>query len=330
WAIGSQLAYLNQLIHMYKEGLVSKKRKQALDGIVNGYFEQYHWHIPIHTEPDSTTPNPKIQNSEKLMAEEKILQGKVIDKMAKSIHNWLDYHATKVSPSIGLGKAIMENDPYAILLAHLTGTLLKAKWLLPGWQLWMSNEWDMLRHLFQEHIDKTNCPQGDIAKECAKWLLDRFDLKKPEEQEYWNNLACERHKQLKQAMEDLLSNDIELTPTERHSAFECAPSFLDSFLQPLLKLLGLNISIFLGRPQGNKGGQVNAVSLHYGKDKAAIPRTWPHSQKASYRKATDLFLEFMELCFSEFIPHDSLGLNAHVTVFSSGRTPCGCTSRYRC
>lgn len=71
-------------------------------------------------------------------------------------------------------------------------------------------------------------------------------------------------------------------------------------------------------------------SLHYGKDKAAIPRTWPHSQKAGYRKATDLFLEFTELCFSEFIPHDSPGLDAHLTVFSSGRTPCGCTSRYRC
>ncbi len=135
----------------------------------------------------------------------------------KSIHNWLDYRATKVSPSVGLGKAITENDPYAILLARLTGTSLKAKRLLPGWQLWMSDEWDTLRHLFQEHIDKTKCPQGDVAKERAKWSSDRFDLKKPEEREYWNNLARERHKQSKQAAEDLLSNDVELTPTERHS-----------------------------------------------------------------------------------------------------------------
>ncbi|KAG5222564.1 hypothetical protein IMY05_C2502000200 [Salix suchowensis] len=39
-------------------------------------------------------------------------------------------------------------------------------------------------------------------------------------------------------------------------------------------------------------------SLYYGKDKAAIPQMWPHLQKASYRKATDLFLEFTELCFT--------------------------------
>ncbi len=78
---------------MYKEGLASKKRKQALDGIVNGYFEQYHWRIPVHTEPDSTTPDPKTQNSEKLTAEEKLLQGKVIDKMSKVRKSRLaDFH----------------------------------------------------------------------------------------------------------------------------------------------------------------------------------------------------------------------------------------------
>ncbi|KAF9487808.1 hypothetical protein BDN71DRAFT_1436571 [Pleurotus eryngii] len=170
WAVGFRLAYLNQSIRMYKEGLASKKRKQALDGIVNGYFEQYHWRIPIHTEPDLTTPDPKTQNSEKLTAEEKILQGKVIDKNGQGEPQHWAWQGNHGKQS----------------LCHLTGT--------PHWDL-------------------VEGEAGDVTKECAKWLLDWFNLKKPEEWEYWNNLAHKRHKQSKQAMEDLLSNDIELTST---------------------------------------------------------------------------------------------------------------------
>ena len=53
WAKGAHLTFLESYIEDYKTGLSMKKAPDVLDGIVNTWFNRFHWKIPLSADTDA-------------------------------------------------------------------------------------------------------------------------------------------------------------------------------------------------------------------------------------------------------------------------------------
>ena len=82
WAKGQRLAFLESFISDYKEALLTKKSSSVLDSIINQWFSQYHWTIPL-SAADTATPTVlpvDAQGHEVLTSADSILKGRVIER----------------------------------------------------------------------------------------------------------------------------------------------------------------------------------------------------------------------------------------------------------
>ena len=82
WAKGQCLAFLEGHISDYKESLLNKKSSSVLDAIINQWFIQFHWSIPLSAD-DTATATVFIldsQGHEILGSADSILKGRVIER----------------------------------------------------------------------------------------------------------------------------------------------------------------------------------------------------------------------------------------------------------
>lgn len=83
WAKGARLAFLEGYIADYKEALVTKKKASSvLDAIVNQWFTQFHWTIPLSADDSATATVLPVdaQGHEILSPADAILKGRVIER----------------------------------------------------------------------------------------------------------------------------------------------------------------------------------------------------------------------------------------------------------
>ncbi|KAH7917593.1 hypothetical protein BV22DRAFT_1026074 [Leucogyrophana mollusca] len=77
---------------------------------------------------------------------------------------------------------------------------------------------------------------------------------------------------------------------------------LGSFAGPLLSgmhgILGVHVTLIVGRPEPRKGGAINVLSMHEGTDKSVQPLNWQQRDKKKYKAVVALFQEYLSSCYS--------------------------------
>ncbi|KAJ8489105.1 hypothetical protein ONZ45_g13699 [Pleurotus djamor] len=307
WAKGSRLDFLAPYVPRYFSALQEKRSKaiELADEVTNDYFKQFYWRLRPDAEPNATTPQPTAP--ETLSAAEKELKGQIISKMRQSIYNWLDYRAhktkgvTRLKNSIPNSGASPSDDPYAVLLAQISGIALKPKKLLAPWQQYMKTEsvWKSLKPTFDAEFKASGHPEGFRASERNAFMIKRYNALDDDQKAHYSAAASDDHDKSKQEVRERLNQELHFTPEERQALIDRLPEFLDPLFSALHDMLGMHVSILIGGPEPKKGGKLNVISIHYGADKSAIPKNWAKSNKTSYKNVTDSFLLFLESAYTE-------------------------------
>ena len=88
WAKRSRQKFLKSHLEEYKTALLvsHEKANSFLDTVVNLWFSEYHWSIPVTQEELPTTPPFPLgaDGFEQLTEKQSILKGKVIERMRKA------------------------------------------------------------------------------------------------------------------------------------------------------------------------------------------------------------------------------------------------------
>ncbi|KAF9487917.1 hypothetical protein BDN71DRAFT_1457943 [Pleurotus eryngii] len=175
---------------------------------------------------------------------------------------------------------------------------MKPKKLLAGWQHWNNQVWPTLKAGFDEQFEASGLPLGKRASERNAYVIAKFHELPPSEQERQTQEAIALHEAAKQAVADRLDQGITFTPEERQSLLSRAFPFLDPLLSGMSEALGMHVSVFIGGPEPGKGGQLNVISSHHGKNRAALPQTWAYADKVKFKVVTENMLAYLRTCYT--------------------------------
>ena len=99
-------------------------------------------------------------------------------------------------------------------------------------------------------------------------------------------------------------------------ALDGLPNLLGPLLEGIGKSLKMHVSVFIGGPEPIQQGKINAItlvyfylmkpimelttidfSLHYGNNKAAVPKVWALADVEKFSVVKNAFLEFLSTCY---------------------------------
>ncbi|KAF9491476.1 hypothetical protein BDN71DRAFT_1433914 [Pleurotus eryngii] len=238
------------------------KGREAVDAIVNDYFKIFDWRLPVTQEPEDGAPPPNLILEASLPPEEERVKQQVVAHM-KQVHDAALEFQSPAGFIIGLHESTMD---YRTSLA--TPPLTPP----PSSLHYAKQAPSELKQTFENEFATSGQPKNNCANACNKYMLAHFKSLLPDVQESWAVKA-----------KDCLDH-------------------IGDFFYPILDgvhdLLHMHVTVMIGGPEPVKGGQLNVLSLHSGKNLDAIPKTWGDADPQKYKAVTTLFQEYLQMVYT--------------------------------
>ncbi|KAJ7429908.1 hypothetical protein B0H11DRAFT_2264643, partial [Mycena galericulata] len=142
-------------------------------------------------------------------------------------------------------------------------------------------------------------------------------------QEHENRAALEKW-EAQQARDDQ-----ERTAEDYDQALKHAAVTLQPFADAAAKRYGMAVSILMAGPVGAKGGAIEVRSVHSGKTRGAVQKTWPLADPEGFKTVVSTMLRFgilaysQEQCDARAIAGDAMQGETHSATAVGGSGPAG-------
>ncbi|KAJ7204375.1 hypothetical protein GGX14DRAFT_646833 [Mycena pura] len=243
------------------------------------------WKLADHEELERPLPvydpaAPVVE--EDLSTEERTEKLERIAKLNAHIVRWLKYRARCLRCKVG--SADPQNNPFAVLLAKLSG-VTKPKKARQAYQQFMHEKYEAVVDLaiteaWAEECRKPNpsgrpgpkAPDADFHANTAHRFFAQ--LSATEQNEYCERAASKAKSRLDE-YEQALKDGPSLEPAARQKCIENAAQFLGPILQRICDCTSLQGIVMLGGPLPGNNGKIGTVHVTLGQNLAPVPASFP-------------------------------------------------------
>ncbi|KAJ6509357.1 hypothetical protein C8R47DRAFT_1208541 [Mycena vitilis] len=309
WAEGAREDVLRPHIEAYTDALERgwRAERDYIQKVCNEYHAQISWRLADHEEPELPLPAydplaPPVV--EQLTAEEERVRHERLQTLNKRIQRWLKYRARSLRTK-GLSKAALRDNPYAVLLAKLSGVTSPPK-ARQGFQQFMHENKADVSAAVEEKWRKssinddgsanTKRPNAPYRCEVAREL---FGALPTEEQDAIRARAVAEARQAKLDYAAAMKGGASKSPEARQKCIDGFGRFMAPLMRGLQECTGLQGFIVMGGPMPRFNGAVQTLHLSVGTNLSAVPSTFPGWDKGRWsRNITEFYMEFLRTSYT--------------------------------
>ncbi|KAJ6468697.1 hypothetical protein C8R47DRAFT_1078276 [Mycena vitilis] len=275
------------------------------------YHARIPWRTEDHEEPMLGEWDPAIAvEKEILTPEAEVLKNERVKLLNKRIRRWFVYRIRrnrKHRSTAGLDPA---KDPYAVLLAKLSGLSSPPK-ARQAFQQFMHEsyaekiapvvleKWTADREASGPASERTKEPKAGFRAQVAREVFSALPL---EEQKALGERAKAEAKEAKDTYLKSLRDPPSQTPEARQRCISAVGSFVGPILQGLNASTGLHATLMLGGPMPTYGGEIRSLHYSFGRNNTPMSHHWAQWDKSRFSRDVQQFM--VEYLHTAFTPQD--------------------------
>ncbi|KAK6992781.1 hypothetical protein R3P38DRAFT_3429464 [Favolaschia claudopus] len=304
WAEGAREAILKPHLDKYQQAMDQGRRQERkyLKGVCREFHARISWRTQDHEEPEISenwVSSATTGDVEVLSEEEEAAKSARVEELNARIRRWFTYRLRKLrkqKPSSGVDPT---KDPYAVLLAKLSGVTAPPK-ARQAYQQFMhesyeekiapvvSEKWEQERQSSSRLAELTKEPKAGFRAEVARQVFAQLSK---DEQQAIGERAKREAADAKAAALRLVKD------ASTRSLISRAP-----ILQGIHQHTGLHVTLIVGGPIPEFGGDLRTVHLSYGRNLTPLAQHWPQWDKARFSEHVIKFL--IEYLGTAYTPQD--------------------------
>ncbi|KAK6991947.1 hypothetical protein R3P38DRAFT_2803347 [Favolaschia claudopus] len=247
-----------------------RQERKILKRICREFHARVGWRVRDHEEPVLKEWDPTAPEEEEMLSpEEEAEKAARILELDARIRRWFTYRLRKIRKSLRSNRDIdPRKDPYAVLLANLSGVTAPPK-ALQAYQQFMRESYDdkiapvVAERWEEEKKDKIRLaerskePKAGFRAEVAR-------------QKTIGGRAKEQAAEAKEAYVRSLKNSPSQAPEARQKCIDSVADFVGPILQGLHAHTGMHATLIMGGPVPMYGGELRTLHVSYGRNRTVL------------------------------------------------------------
>ncbi|KAK6993081.1 hypothetical protein R3P38DRAFT_3224091 [Favolaschia claudopus] len=338
WAEGARESILSPHLDGYQKAMDRgwRAERKYWKKICREFHARVDWRTKDHEEPvlrDIDSTQPAVE--ELLSDEEEAARSSRVNELNARIRRWFVYRVRKVRKVQRRTANDPLKDPYAVLLAKLSGVTVPPK-ARQAYQQFMresytekiaprvAEEWQRVltgdRHA-SDSDRKSKEPKAGFRAQIAREVF--AELSDDERKAYGDRAKAEAAA-AKGEYTAALKNPPSQAPADRQRCIDNVGAFIAPILRGVNAATGLHATLILGGPIPEFGGEIRTVHLSYGQNRTAQADHWPQWDKKRFAEVTKFMVDYLGTAFTaEDCARAALGAgvdlaNAPYTIPSGG------------
>ncbi|KAK7042098.1 hypothetical protein R3P38DRAFT_2511411 [Favolaschia claudopus] len=318
WAEGARESILTPHLDAYQAALDQGRRQERkfLKSVCREFHARVNWRTKDHEEPIVLDWDPSaMEVVEELSGDDERARAARVDELNKRIRRWFLYRLRKLrkqKPSSGLDPT---KDPYAVLLGKLSGLAAPPK-ARQAYQQFMhesyntkvapvvAEQWEAQRIENTTLAEKTKEPKAGFRAQVARQVFSEL----PEsERAAIADRAKQEASDARAAYTAALKSPPSQSAAARQKCIDGLPDFVAPILQGINQHTGLHVTLLVGGPIPEFGGDIRTVHLSYGRNRTALAQHWPQWDKARFSENVSKFMiEYLHTAYSKSCRHNKM------------------------
>ncbi|KAJ7676722.1 hypothetical protein DFH06DRAFT_1317333 [Mycena polygramma] len=315
WAEGVRETILAPHVDGYTAALNQgwSQERKFLKSVCKEYHGRISWRVPDCEEPELAEWSPTaVQEREELSDVERAEKRGRVKSLNARIRRWFTYRIRRIQKhrmSAGLDPA---KDPYAVLLAKLSGLASPPK-ARQGFQQYMRESYqDKIAPVVAERWAKEREENGTAAERTkepkagfrAMIAREVFAALPHAEQKALSDRAKSEAQEAKATYTASLNAPPSDTPEARQRCISSVANFVGPILQGITAHTGMHATLIIGGPVPSSNGELGTLHYSYGRNKTALAQHWGQWDKPRFtRNVQNFMMEYLETAFT---PEDRL------------------------
>ncbi|KAJ7939406.1 hypothetical protein B0H13DRAFT_2300677 [Mycena leptocephala] len=306
WAEGARESILKPHLEEYALALDKgwHNERRYLKKVCNEFHARVDWRLADHDEPELKDYDPKaVLLPETLDDAEEVAKRQRVKELNARIRRWFNYRIRKVRKHNHSAGFDPTKDPYAVLLAKLSGLQSPPK-ARQAYQQFMHESYaEKIAPIVAErwakkleddagNPDRTKEPKAGFRAQVAREVF--AELPKSEQDNIAGRAKDEAATRRK-AYQDALKTPASKAPSERQNL----PEFVGPLLRGIQEYTGMHSVLIVGGPVPKFGGELRTIHVAYGRNHSAGSYTWPQWDKERFsEQVLDFMTEFLATAFT--------------------------------
>ncbi|KAI9068202.1 hypothetical protein FKP32DRAFT_1672416 [Trametes sanguinea] len=307
WVTGRKFAFLSARIDAWKAASEINERPAFYDRITAVWIAMWGWDCPLEQDSAPANENPSdadiaqvLSSLQECSPAEVLRRQRLYSELRTHISRWFRHHGQKSLKG-------QKTDPVAKVLADFTQAAFKPPRRLSAFHYYLSTHYEAeLKDAVDREYERLCAEAVQAGKNLPKKIAISNPIavrayeKKPEAFKKLMEEGAERDYQEKLARHQASSskNKDPTTPEEYHQELEACQHWLSAFAEHVSRRVGMNVTILLAGPIGEKGGEIGVRCINVGKSKGLVPMVWPDFDQGTYNAVTKSMIKFAHTCFS--------------------------------
>ncbi|KAK7013742.1 hypothetical protein R3P38DRAFT_3277582 [Favolaschia claudopus] len=310
WAEGARETILAPHLDAYQKAKDQGRRQERkiLKKICREFHVRVGWRVKDHEEPILKEWDPTAPEDEEMLSEEEAAAKSTrVNELDARIRRWYTYRLRKLRKTQRVGKdEDPRKDPYAVLLANLSGVTAPPK-ALQAYQQFMKESYDekiapvVAERWESEKQDKTKLaerskePKAGFRAEVARQVFGNL----PDDE---RKAVAERAKQQGADSKALYLRELQATPSQspadRQRCIDAVPDFVGPILQGLHAHTGMHATLIMGGPVPMYDGELRTLHVSYGRNRTVLGPHWPQWDKARFSEVTKFMTDYLRTAYT--------------------------------
>ncbi|KAJ7886965.1 hypothetical protein B0H13DRAFT_1889025 [Mycena leptocephala] len=306
WAEGARESILKPHLEEYALALDKgwHNERRYLKKVCNEFHARVDWRLADHDEPELKDYDPKaVLLPETLDDAEEVAKRQRVKELNARIRRWFNYRIRKAQKHNHSAGFDPTKDPYAVLLAKLSGLQSPPK-ARQAYQQFMHESYaEKIAPIVAErwakkleddagNPDRTKEPKAGFRAQVAREVF--AELPKSEQDNIAGRAKDEAATRRK-AYQDALKTPASKAPSERQNL----PEFVGPLLRGIQEYTGMHSVLIVGGPVPKFSGELRTIHVAYGRNHSAGSYTWPQWDKERFsEQVLDFMTEFLATAFT--------------------------------
>ncbi|KAK6971922.1 hypothetical protein R3P38DRAFT_2813181 [Favolaschia claudopus] len=278
-----------------------REERKYLKKVCKEFHAKIDWRTEDHEEPVLREVNPSIPGpEEELLEDEEKARAARVEVLNARIRRWFLYRVRKLRKHQHTSGQDPTKDPYAVLLAKLSGVTAPPK-ARQAYQQFMHEayqervaprvaaEWEKVLAGSREEAGErtTKEPKGGFRAKIAREVF--AELPRTEQVAYGERAKSEAAA-AKAAYVQVLKDSPSQIPVDRQKCIDGLGEFAGPILRGISAHTGLHATLIVGGPIPEFGGELRTIHLSHGQNRSAVADHWPQWDKPRFASNVIQFL----------------------------------------
>ncbi|KAJ7115655.1 hypothetical protein C8R43DRAFT_961081 [Mycena crocata] len=311
WAEGVRERILRPHIDGYAAALDQgwRQERKYCKKVCLEFHARVSWETEDHEEPvldENWDPASVTKKSLPLPEEQEKRKRARMKILDKRIRRWFTYRIRRIRKHRSSAGLDPTKDPYAVLLAKLSGLSAPPK-ARQAFQQWMrETPKEEFEPIVQERWEKEQADGGVVGSRTKTPKVgfragvgrSLFNALPASEQKDIGVRATKEATEAKEEYVKALKNPPSTKPEDRQRCIDAIPDFVGPILRGLSEYTGMHATLIMGGPMPKYGGDIRTVHTSYGRNNAALPVHWAQWDKTRFqRQVADFMIEFLQTAY---------------------------------